>query len=275
MIEVLLSFFGNLSSSFTNNLANKLFRSVLLVVDFFLLSFFTAFSATQIKTDDYKDIVNSQVKMILSSCIVGTAIVILIQAWACQNFEVEITKSLIDFDQIFSEKLKNQKQSIELSIIARRVFVGILLIASLSLTSVPLIIHGVHGMWEILLFPLILIEVTSFRFVMNVGKLFERFRCLRKKLQQTVEYQNTLESSGKAFTVFQESLRKNLQIEEKFLQLGKCYNAMTSAVFYFNQRFDITVFSIISSAFLSITFCGYNFFIEIETKKSNNVIVGK
>lgn len=275
MIEALLSFFECSPLNSSKKLSRNILRTGVFIVDVLLLSFFIAFSASKVPKSELNVISKSLVQNVLLICIIGTAFVILIQAWARRDFEDEVQENLATFDRVFNKRQKSKISTKPLSVIARLVVNIIFLFICLALSSVPITIDKIHGMWEILLYPILFIKLTSFRYVLSVTKLGERFRMMRKELQEMVENEDKLEMSGKNFRVFKDSQKQKLEFEENFAELSKSYNFLTSAVSCFNSRFDLSILSVISSAFLSITYCGYNFFIEIETRMSGNVIIGE
>lgn len=276
MIETLMNLFGISSLNLMNNPSQKFLRSLIFIADVFLLCFFAVFSATKISQSELDEISNSRSKKILLLCITGTAFVIIFQAWACRMFEDKTNEHLADFERCFSKGNEKKSSPKALSVIAARLVLVILQVACLILSVVPSVVYKLDGMWEILLYPVILIEFASFRYAKSVEQVGERFSAMRKELQQIIENEDKVELSGMTFRVYTDNaIQKKVELEKTFIKLSKCYNVMISAVSCFNIRFGFSVLCIIFSSFLSITYCGYNFFIEIETKMDIVIIIGE
>lgn len=267
MIEIIFSFF-NISKT-------KDFGKLIVLADLILLSFSLAFGLAQVSTDHLDEIMDSYVKKVLALVIAFTAALILTQSWVETRFESELNDSLINFEVVFSDDKRSEgsKNKTKVSFWTLKDFLQLVL--CLSFSVVPLFCDRVYGIWEVLFFSILILKTTSIRYALNVGRIREKIKKMRKEIESLVRFEDEVDSFTKNFRLIRENLKKDKIVEKKIKKLIKCQNLINSQVSACNERFGVSILGIIFSAFLSLTYCGYNFFIEIETERSINILLGR
>lgn len=141
--------------------------------------------------------------------------------------------------------------------------------------SLTVLYVGVHAVWEILLFSLLVMKFAAFRYTSVVLRIREKFVKIRKELEAIVEQEDKIESSLKSFKVYTERFNTRHEIEKKIVKMIKAHNILSSSVNLTNKRFGFSILCFVFSSFYTLIYCGYNFFIEIETRRSNNELIGE
>lgn len=256
-------------------LPNRIKDFLLFAVNIALLISITLFSAKQVPRFEIFRITRSFVKKILLLTISFTALAIHVQAWLCSNHSRAFEESLRKFTKIFGPSVKPKAQKAPW----RKAFAILwffienfaMILICLTLSVVPIFCDKIYGIWEILLFSMIVIKVTTFRYSWAALKIRDKIIEIRYLIEQIMEEHETAESVN----IPSEKFKTSDFDEKRVIKMIKSFNVVSSAVDSFNSRFGFSILCIIFTSFLSITYCGYNFFIEIETRKDKFVLIGE
>lgn len=271
MIEIFYSLFG---SKVIRKKYVSFLRIFIFLADLTLLSFSLALGFTKVSIREIDEIMGSFVKKFLVLTIACTALIIILQSWMKRHFESELEDNLKKFEVLLSAE-KGSKSSVENKFQSWKLMNLFQLILCLCFSIVPLFCDKVYGIWEVLLYSILLMKTTSIRYAFKVGKIREKIKKMREEIHSLVKLEDEVDSFTKNFSLSRENFRDHKMIEIKIKNLMKCQNVIVSLVSSCNERFGLSILAIVFSAFLSLTYCGYNFFIEIETERSKKILIGK
>jgi 7tm Chemosensory receptor len=280
-LDILFHFFGISHLKVSSNLDGKVVSFCALIVNLCLMTFSISFTLQKVLKQNFEEMIKSYVKVCIFVVFTITTYFIQIQAWKCGNVEKEIERNLKKVDEILSEDFKTKISKkvnwlkVVLNVLDEIMFEIIPVIICFALSLVPLFLDEPIGLWEILLYSTFLIKLASFHYVITVGKFTERFVKINEQLEEIVVEDEKYDLTFARFMIVVANRQILWKISLKVEKLMKSYTILYDSVKLFNRRFGFSIFMIIFSAFLSITYCGFNFFIEIETNRANVVIVGK
>ena len=267
MIETLLKITGLISSKVPQTILEKIFTVSIVIVDISLIAFSIVFGFKKLTFYGLYKISVDRVKKLLLFVIIATDLIVILQSLIGRKFENKILGDLLQCEEIMNED-KSQKSKPKIAYWAIKQ--SVLLLSCCLLSTVPIFCDKAFGIWEILLYSILFMNVTTFHYIWTVQKIHEKVQLMRDEIQEMVS-DESLETLMKSSTVYY----KNDIAEEKIIKVTKCYNLVCQAVSSLNQRFGVSILCLIFSSFLTITYCGYNFFIEIETTRLQNIIIGK
>lgn len=256
-------------------LPNKVKDFFLFVINITLLVSVTLFSFKQVPRFEIFRISRSFVKKMLLLTISYTAFAIHVQSWLCSNHSRTFDENLRKFNKIFGPSVKPKIQKSAW----RKVFTIFwffienyaLILICLTLSVVPVFCEKIYSIWEILLFSILITKVTTFRYTSAALKIREKIMEIRYLIEQIMKEHESIDGLNIPSEKF-----KNSDFDEKrVIKMIKSFNVVSSTVDSFNSRFGFSILCIIFTSFLSITYCGYNFFIEIETRKDKFVLIGE
>lgn len=98
---------------------------------------------------------------------------------------------------------------------------------------------------------------------------------IRKELQSIVDQEDKLGHSSTNFRFYRESFNLRFDIEKKIIKMIKTHNILLATVDLTNTRFGFSMLFLVFSSFFSFLYCGYNLFIEVETRQSSSEIIGE
>lgn len=263
MIETLLKIlvFSKISETpFSGNI----FSVTILIADISLLIFSIAFGFSKVSSHELRQILNDKVKSLLLFAIILSGLFIIIQSWIDRKWEHKFQEDLTELELILTEKNSHKTGKVAWWKIKNFT----ILFTCCLLSIVPIFCDKVFGIWEVLLFSILYMKLTMFRYIMNVDKVRVTLRTMREGFEKC----DATEENLKTFKI---CMKKNLDVEGKIMKMMKCHNLAYHAVLSLNQRFGTAILCLIFSAFFCLTYCGYNFFIEIETNRSQNVVIGE
>jgi len=193
--------------------------------------------------------------------IIGTSLTILIQSfWASQN----------ERDFIIAVNEANRLVKIEsghVKVEAPSSFL-IPLVVCCIFNVVPVICEN-SFLWEILMVPSVIITICSFQYA-----------CYVKMIRGMLIYIHVSIKQLKNKTDFVcPPMKRSMNLKasgdkQKMKFIMEMHNIVSQLTGHLNQRFGLSLVFIIFSSFLTATFCGYNFFVELETEMRWNVIIG-
>lgn len=255
------------------------YRLAFFLFHLFLLTFFISFAVERIHGNSVVEVEESYVKQFIQFIIISTSFVILIQSWACGNCEFEIEKKAFEVNKIISEEILMKFRQPDrfpcLRFFAAMTKTFLPIFICFSLAIVPLFCDKVFGIWEILLYSIFIILFASFHYVSSVWKIHEGLSSITEVIRNVLRTSNNSELFTKNFKFLVETRTRNHNLEAKVVKLLKCHNLISSMLSLFNQRFGLSVFLIVFSCFSTITYCGFNFFIELQTTQLKYIIAGE
>lgn len=281
-LQILFHVFGISHSKFAKNFIGKLISFVVLIVHIFILSVSILFVFQKINEKHFQEFFKSYTKFCIFSVVSLTAFYGLIQSWKGKNLEREIERNLEEIDEILNERwkgktLKSKTNWLKMSLkyLCKFVFTILPVIVCISLSFIPFFLDKTVGLWEILLYSVLLIKIASFYYALLVGKVQKRLVRINKKIEKLVEGNEKFELYLKRILIVVENPNAEREILVEVNKFIDSYSLLFTTVKIFNKRFGVSVFLIIFSIFLSVTYCGYNFFIESETTRDPVVITGE
>lgn len=256
-------------------LSNRVKDFLIFVVNIALLVSITLFSVKQVPRFEIFRITRNFVKKMLLTTFNFTALAIHVQSWLCSKHSRDFDASLRKFDKTFGPSVKPKVQTSPwrrtFAIVSYFVENFALILICLVFSIIPLFCEKIYSIWEILLFSVLIIKVTTFRYSWSALKIRDKIIEIRYLIEQIMEEHESVEGLNLPSDKF-----KTSDFDEKrVIKMIKSFNVVSSAVDSFNSRFGFSILCIIFTSFLSITYCGYNFFIEIETRKNKFVLIGE
>lgn len=269
MIESILKILLLTFSKGSEVISGTIFCAAIFLVDILLLIISIAFGCRQVSDPTMNQIYDERVMQLLLLAIIISDFVIIVEAWQGRKMENEIQENLQQLELIFTEQ-KVKKDVLKLTWWNIKAFTTLFICCSLS--TVPVFCDEIFGIWEILLYSLLFMDVTAFRYVISVQLIVVNAKKLREDIEKFIKSE---EKSQNATLKFVKNEHKLKGLGEKLVTMTKSYNIISQAVQIVNKRFGMSILCLLFSASLTVTYCGYNFFIEIRTTRSQNVIVGK
>lgn len=257
-------------------LSNKVKDFILFFINVALLCFSILFGASKVPRWELLNIARSFVKKMLLVTIIFTAFSIILQSWLCSKHTRAFEENLKKFNKVFGQSVKSKVQGASLWREAFAIFSYFienyaLFLICLTLCIVPLFCDKVYSIWEILLFSMLVIKVTTFRYSAAALRVRDKILEIKYLIEQIMEEHENIEDLNLPSGKFNTS---DFDVK-RVVKMVKSFNVISSTVDSFNNRFGFSILCIIFTAFLSITYCGYNFFIEIETKKDKFILIGE
>lgn len=271
----------------------EIFHFLILILSLALLVFSVRYGISRVPLLELLEISLSYVNKFLLLKTISMALIILVHSWMGRKLDVEIDENLKQFDELWGKDDENtRKLSSFIDLVLRKYFPFILEVSLTTITGDLLVIltsivfissnkillvffDETHGTWKILLFSMLVIKFSSFRYTSVVLRIREKFMKIRKKLEAIVEQEDEIESSLIGFNIYHASFNTRHDIEVLIVKMIKAHNILLSTVGLFNKRFGFSILCFVFSSFFSLIYCGYNFFIEFETNSTSNEIIGE
>lgn len=279
MPDAFQSFSSLDSDSSDVNLRQKTIQTFSFSFKMAVLGFSVIFFYTKMPASELKEISEGFVKKMLLFTLITTVFTINFQTFAFASYQEVFEKSLKKFDKVFGSNASEDSKKSCFKKLSLAYFENFLFLSVCStLSIVPLLCDKEYGIWEVLLYSIFLINFATFRYAMKIGQIrlkIEKIKEIIEEIQNEHESLQNLNTAKNGDKIFVESFKTKLEDEKKVIKMIKCHNVISVMVNAFNQRHGYSILLIIFSSFLTITYCGYNFFIEIETERNQNIIVGK
>lgn len=282
ILEILFDIFGISHMKFSRSFFGRFVSFGVFVVHVSLLTFSIGYAVQILHQNHLVEMLKSYTKICIFVVVTLTAFVILVQAWQGGELESEIEENLKKVDEVLSGhwKKKNLKKKVNrlkvfLSFLSTLLFEVVPVMVCFCLSFVPFFFDKTIGLWEILLYAIFLIKITSFRYAMMVTKIHKRFVKINEELGEVVKEDEKFDLSYKRFAIVVENRSMMWKISRKVDKFINCYALLYESVNFFNRRFGASIFLIIFSTLLSVTYCGFNFFIEIETTQVEVIVIGE
>lgn len=275
MIETLLKIFSLANSKVSQIYLGEVFVAIISLVDISLIIFSTVFNFSKVSLNDFNEILNSRVKKLLFGSIFISDLIIIAQSWFHRKYERKVHEILTKIDSILKKESSTLIQTSQFPWWKIKSFV--LLLTCWSLSIVPTFLDKVYGIWEVLVFSILFMKITAFRYTMTVEKIRSNLQSMREMIETFVSKAENLENSIKKTSSVLGCMRgrEALDFGEKIVTILNYHSLICQAVSSFNKRFGLSILCLLFSAFLNITYCAYNFFIEIETRRNQNIIIGE
>lgn len=237
-----------------------------------------AFGYSQVSQQESTEISKSFVKKLLLFTIICTAIAIITQSWIYSDFSESFNDKLRQFDKVFEDDSKAEKKSwkTSISLCLPLILNTVLVLLCCGLSATPLLFDKEYGIWEILLYSIFLLKFSAYQYTLKVNKICCKILNIRTLIEKIAENHEKQENfSLQSLKIFNANYKESLEDEKKVIRMIRSFNVVQSMVESLNNRYGFSILCIVFSSFLTITYCGYNFFIEIETRKSQSIIVGE
>lgn len=280
IFEILAHFFGISHFRYPKTGLGKVLSFGVLLFYICLLTISIKSAFDKVSKKSLVEIRNSYVQACILCCTILTSYLIFIVAWIYGDLECEIQKNLVEVDEICEDawmKLKKKKNFLEilLQILSFSIFKFLPVVVCILLSFVEIILEKNTGLWRILFYPILLIKFSTYHYAWTVQNISERFTKINQGLEKLVKENKKFNFTYSKYSQFIQTQTFLFQLSLKIEKFVKSYEILFKTVQIFNKRFGILILMMVFANFLSIVFCGYNFFIELETKRVQIVIIGE
>nr|QGW50636.1 gustatory receptor 26 [Propsilocerus akamusi] len=211
---------------------------------------------------------NFNTKLVIFA-IISSGMTTMCNAYATATAECEIYNRLIKFREYCST---NFSQNVEKNYL-RRIFLSVTLLLLFSLFITSILCDPLNVQWIIIWAPIGIAKICSIHFIDLLDNLQLSFKTLnvliKKILHDNINSHERFSSDIRNYR----TEREIAFIDNYIIRLTKAFNILSGTSQLMNKCFGIPLLLIIFSSFLNATFCGYSFFIELETSKSLSAII--
>ena len=234
----------------------------------------------KVSKEALKKIGDNYVQTVIFCVTILSSYLMFISAWLGRNLERKIHENLEKADEAlkkYQTKKSSRKSSCKtFAQIASLIFLKLFpFFICIFLSSVELFLEKKNGLWRILIYPSLLVKFSFYKYAILVEKISKKFEKINSELLKLVEEDQKIYLPFARFAPITQNHKFISKISTETVKFIKVYEILHNTVKIFNKRFGVLILLMILSSFLSIVFCGFNFFINVETTKNKLVIIGE